>query len=44
MPGILREVAEHSLDILPGAKLVKQHLRRFNDGKWKAIKEEIAGS
>jgi hypothetical protein len=31
MKGIPREVAEHKLNIKPGAKLVKQHLHRFND-------------
>ena len=42
MPGILRQVTEHSLDILPGSKLVKQRLRRFDDERRKAIREEIA--
>jgi hypothetical protein len=37
MKGILREVAEHKLNIKPGSKLVKQRLRRFNDEKYKAI-------
>jgi hypothetical protein len=41
MTGILREVAEHKLNIKPGSKLVKQHLRRFNDDKCKAIGKEI---
>ena len=41
MPGILRQVAEHSLDILPGSKSVKQRLYRFDDERWKAIGEEI---
>ena len=41
MPGIPRQVDEHSLDILPAAKLVKQHLRRFDDKRRKAIGEEI---
>ena len=31
MPGILREVAEHSLDIQAGSKSVKQRLRRFDE-------------
>jgi hypothetical protein len=39
--GIPREVAEHKLNIKPGSKPVKQHLRRFNDEKCKAIGEEI---
>ena len=33
MPGILREVAEHSLDIRPNSKPVKQRLRRFDELK-----------
>jgi hypothetical protein len=41
MKGIPREVAEHKLNIKPGSKLVKKHLRRFNDKKCKAIGEEI---
>jgi len=41
MPGILRQVAEHSLDILPGSKPVKQRLCHFDDERWKAIGEEI---
>jgi hypothetical protein len=42
MPGILRQVADHSLDILPGSKPIKQCLHRFNDKRQKAIGEEIA--
>ena len=42
MPGIPRQVAEHSLDILPGSKPVKQRLYRFDDERRKAIGEEIA--
>jgi len=41
MPGILREVAEHSLDILPNSKLVKQRLRRFDELKRRVIGEEV---
>jgi hypothetical protein len=37
MPGIPRDVAEHSLDIRP----VKQPLRRFDEEKRRAIGEEI---
>jgi hypothetical protein len=33
MKGILREVAEHKLNIKRGSKPVKQRLRRFNDEK-----------
>ena len=40
MPGIPREVAEHSLDIRPNSKLVKQRLRRFDKLKRRAISED----
>ena len=42
MLGIPREVAEHTLKIHLGSKLVKQHLRRFEEGKRRTIGEEIA--
>jgi hypothetical protein len=42
MPGVLRELAEHSLNVRPDAKPVKQPLRRFAEEKRKAIGEEIA--
>lgn len=42
MPGISREVTEHTLKIRPGSKPVKQHLRHFNKEKYRAIDEEIA--
>ena len=41
MPGILREVTEHALKIRPGSKPVKQRLHRFDEGKHRAIDEEI---
>jgi hypothetical protein len=41
MPGIPRDVAEHSLDILAGARPVKQPLRCFDEEKHRAIGEEI---
>jgi hypothetical protein len=41
MPGILMEVAEHSLDIRPNSKPVKQCLRRFDELKRRAIGEEV---
>ena len=41
MPGIPREVAEHALKIRPGSKPVKQRLCRFDEGKRRAIDEEI---
>jgi hypothetical protein len=42
MPGVPRELAEHSLNVRPDAKPVKQPLRRFAEEKRKAIGEEIA--
>jgi hypothetical protein len=41
MPGIPRDVAEHSLDIRAGARPVKQQLRRFDEEKHRAIGEEV---
>jgi hypothetical protein len=37
MPGIPREVAEHSLDILPHYRAVQQRLRRFDEERRRAI-------
>ena len=42
MPGILREVTEHALKIHLGSKLAKQRLCHFDEGKRRAISEEIA--
>jgi hypothetical protein len=42
MPGVPRELAEHSLHVRPDAKPVKQPLRCFAKEKRKAIGEEIA--
>ena len=42
MKGVPRELAEHSLNIDPKCKLVKQPLRRFGDEKRRAIGKEIA--
>src|SRR5664279_1223940 len=42
MPGVPRELAEHSLNIYKGAKSVKQSLRRFRTEKRQAIGKEIA--
>ena len=42
MPCIPREVAEHTLKIKLGSKPVKQRLHRFDEGKCRAIGEEIA--
>jgi hypothetical protein len=41
MPGIPREVAEHSLDILPNSKPVKQRLLCFDELKRRAISEDV---
>ena len=41
MPGIPREVTEHTLKIHLGSKPVKQCLRRFDKGKRRTIAEEI---
>ena len=42
MPGVPRELAEHSLNIDRKFKPVKQFLRRFNEERRKAIGEEVA--
>jgi hypothetical protein len=42
MPGIPREIAEHSIRIRADAKPVKQRLRRYDDERRRAIEEEIA--
>jgi len=41
MPGIPREVTEHSLEIRAGSRPMKQRLRRFDEEKHKIIGEEI---
>jgi len=41
MPSIPREVAEHELRLIPGLKLAKQCLHRFDDERRRAIGEEI---
>jgi hypothetical protein len=41
MPGVLRELAEHKLDLNPSSKPVKQHLWLFSPDKKAAIKKEI---
>jgi hypothetical protein len=41
MPGIPREVAEHSLDILPHPRAVQQRLRRFDEERHRAIGVEL---
>ena len=37
MPGVPRELAEHTLNIVPKFKPVRQFLRRFNEERRKAI-------
>jgi hypothetical protein len=41
MPGIPRDVAEHSLDIRAGARPVKQPLHHFDEEKRRAIGKEV---
>jgi hypothetical protein len=41
MPDIPREVAEHSLDILPHSRAVQQRLRRFDEERRRAIGVEL---
>ena len=41
MPGVPWELAEHQLKVIPGSKLVKQGLRRFDRPRRKAIGKEI---
>ena len=42
MSGVPRELAEHTLNIDPKFKPVRQFLRRFNEERHKAIGEEVA--
>ena len=42
MPGVLKELIEHSLNVNPKATPNKQRLRRFSADKREAIKKEIA--
>jgi hypothetical protein len=41
MPGIPREVTEHSLDIIPHSRAVQQWLRRFDEERHRAIGVEL---
>jgi hypothetical protein len=41
MPGVLRELAEHSLDVRKTAKPIKQKLRRFANDREEVIRVEI---
>ena len=42
MPGVPRELAEHTLNINPKFKPVRRFLRCFNEERRKAIGEEVA--
>ena len=42
MPGIPKELIEHSLNVNPSATPKKQRLRRFSVEKREAIKKELA--
>jgi hypothetical protein len=42
MPGVPRELIEHSLNVDPKATPKRQHLRRFADERRDAIKKEVA--
>jgi hypothetical protein len=42
MPGVPRELIEHSLNVDPKATPKRQHLHHFADDRWDAIKKELA--
>jgi hypothetical protein len=42
MPGVPRRLIEHSLNVDPKDTPKRQHLRRFIDDPWEAIKKELA--
>jgi hypothetical protein len=42
MPGVPRNLIEHSLNVDPKATPKRQHLRHFADDQWDAIKKELA--
>jgi hypothetical protein len=42
MPGVPKNLIEHSLNVDPKATLNQQHLRRFSDDRRDAIKKELA--
>jgi hypothetical protein len=42
MPGVPKELIEHSLNVNPSATPKKQRLRRFSVEKREAIKKELA--
>jgi hypothetical protein len=41
MPGVLRDLARHKLELNASSKPVKQRLRRFVPDKKEAIKKEL---
>ena len=41
MPGVPREVMEHTLNVKEGAKPVKQRLHRFAQDRKEAIRDEL---
>ena len=41
MPGVYREVIEHTLNVKEGAKPVKQRLRTFVQDRKEAIRDEL---
>jgi hypothetical protein len=42
MSGVSQKVTEHTLNIKPGSKLVKQGMRRLNQERWQAMGEELS--
>jgi hypothetical protein len=42
MPGVSQEVIEHTLNIKPGSKSIKQGMRYFNQEKCQAMGEELS--
>jgi hypothetical protein len=42
MPGVSQEVIEHTLNVKPGSRPVKQGMRRFNQEKRRAMGEELS--
>jgi hypothetical protein len=42
MPGVPRNLIEHSLNVGPKATPKRQHLRHFADKQWDSIKKELA--
>jgi hypothetical protein len=42
IPNVSQAVVEHTLNIKPGSRLVKQGLRRFNQEKCQAVGEKLS--